>query len=160
MEAIAVDVTNEINRIGIEIDAIKRKLARLESEKDPENIDSHMTAIAAILQSIYNGYERVLEMLVKAIDGDLPVARDYHTVLLRRASSPLPDVRPSIISENTFDKLDGIRKYRHVFRKIYHYQLKAGRVQELAEMGIQSYSMFRNDVNSFLRDFIGKGKIS
>lgn len=153
MEAIVVDVTNEIKRVGIEVDAIKRKLSRLKSEKDPENADSHLTAIAAIMQSIYNGYERILEMLVKAIDGDLPVARDYHSALLRRASAGVPDVRPPLISEKVFDILDDIRRYRHVFRKIYHYQLKPGRVQELADMGIRSYGIFKDDIERFLSGF-------
>lgn len=159
MEAIAVDVENEIKRVGIEVDAIKRKLSRLQSERDPENVDSHLTAIAAIMQSIYNGYERILEMLIKAIDGDLPVARDYHSALLRRASSSVPDVRLPIIDEKTFDILDDIRRYRHVFRKIYHYQLKPGRVQELAEMGIKSYSIFKDDVEGFISRFVSAKKI-
>lgn len=153
MEAIAVDVENEIRRIGIEIEAVGRKLKRLESEKDVENADSHLTAIAAILQSIYNGYERVLEMLIKAIDGDLPAARDYHSAILRRAVSPIAGIRPSIINQTTFDILDDIRKYRHVFRKVYHYQLKPDRIQHLAGMGISAYGAFKADIEEFLKKY-------
>lgn len=154
MEAITVDVENEIRRIGIEIEAVGRKIKRLESENDSENRDSHLTAIAAILQSIYNGYERVLEILIKAIDGDLPTARDYHIALLRRAVSPIADIRPSILNQKTFEILDDIRKYRHVFRNIYHYQLKPGKVRLLAEMGISAYNLFKIDIEEFLKKYM------
>lgn len=155
MEAIATDIKNELKRVGIEVDAVKRKLDRLKSEKDPENRDSHVTAVASILQSIYNGYEKILEMLIKAIDGELPAARDYHTALLKRASTPIPEIRPSIITEKTFNILDNIRRYRHVFRRIYHYQLKADRIIEVAELCIKSYDVFGIEIDKFLKDFIG-----
>lgn len=154
MEAIANDINNELKRIAIEVDAIARKCARLDAEKDHENIDSHLTAIASIIQSVYNGYERTLEMLIRTIDGELPAARDYHTALLRRASSEIPDVRPPIISEKTFQVLDDIRKYRHVFRKIYHYQLRPEKVKGFAGITINSFDMFKGDVNSFLKRFM------
>jgi hypothetical protein len=38
--------------IGKELDGVKRKLARLKTEKDRENIDSHNKAVAASLHSI------------------------------------------------------------------------------------------------------------
>lgn len=60
MEALIVDVENELKFISKEIDTLKRKRGRIENEKDAENIDSHIKAIALTLHSIYTGYEKIL----------------------------------------------------------------------------------------------------
>lgn len=60
MEALIVDVENELKFISKEIDTLKRKRERIENEKDAENIDSHIKAIALTLHSIYTGYEKIL----------------------------------------------------------------------------------------------------
>jgi len=60
VEALIVDVENELKFISKEIDTLKRKRGRIENEKDAENIDSHIKAIALTLHSIYTGYEKIL----------------------------------------------------------------------------------------------------
>jgi hypothetical protein len=99
VEALIVDVENELKFIAREIEILKRKKERVETEREPENLDSHVKAIALTLHSIYTGYEKILEMLIKGIDGDAPTATDYHTALLKRATYTIPGVRPEIISE-------------------------------------------------------------
>jgi len=74
MEALIVDIENELRFISKEIDALKRKKEKLHAERDSENIDSHIKAIALTLHSIYTGYEKMLEMIIKGIDGDVPTA--------------------------------------------------------------------------------------
>ena len=93
-----VDIENELKFISKEIETLRRKKERIKSEKDPENIDSHNKAIALTLHSIYTGYEKILEILVKGIDGDVPTAFGYHAALLKRATYSIPNVRPEIIS--------------------------------------------------------------
>jgi len=55
MEALIVDIDADLEIIRKESDSIKRKLIRLKTEKDHENIDSHIKAIAGSLHSIYTG---------------------------------------------------------------------------------------------------------
>ncbi|MEW6680735.1 MAG: hypothetical protein AB1297_06960 [bacterium] len=121
MEALIVDVENELKFIHREIEILKRKKMRLDSEKDNENIDSHIKAIALTLHSIYSGYEKVLEILIKGIDGDLPMAKEYHSALLKRASCEIPGIRPLIILEETWELLNALRLYRHKLRRVYTY---------------------------------------
>jgi len=104
-----------------EIEILKRKKQRLEEEKDAENRDSHIKAIALTLHSIYTGYEKILEILIKGIDGDLPSSMDFHTALIKRASYEIPEVRPRIISEETLHAFNILRGYRHRLRRIYTY---------------------------------------
>jgi hypothetical protein len=57
MEALIADIDADMSLIKKETESIKRKLSRLKKDKDPENIDSHIKAIAGSLHSIYSGYE-------------------------------------------------------------------------------------------------------
>lgn len=145
MEALIVDVENEIKFIYREIEILKRKKERIETEKDPENLDSHVKAIALTLHSIYTGYEKILEMLVKGIDGDIPTATDYHTALLKRATYTIPNVRPEIISEETFNLLNALRAYRHKLRRIYTYFISPTKIIHLTDVAIKSFDMFKGD---------------
>lgn len=145
MEALIVDVENEIRFISKEIDALKRKKEKLRAERDPENIDSHIKAIALTLHSIYTGYEKILEMIIKGIDGDVPTALDYHTALLKRASYSIPHVRPEIISEETFSSLNILRAYRHKLRRIYTYLISPEKVVRLTETALKSFDLFYKD---------------
>jgi hypothetical protein len=145
VEALIVDVENEIKFIYREIEILKRKKERIETEKDPENLDSHVKAIALTLHSIYTGYEKILEMLVKGIDGDIPTATDYHTALLKRATYTIPNVRPEIISEETFNLLNALRAYRHKLRRIYTYFISPTKIIHLTDVAIKSFDMFKGD---------------
>ena len=154
MEALIVDVENELKFISREIETLKRKRERLKNERDTENIDSHIKAIALTLHSIYTGYEKVVEILIKGIDGDLPTAIDYHTALLKRATYEIPEVRPPIISEETFNLLNVLRAYRHKLRRTYTYLISPHKVIDLTEMAVKSWEVLNKDWESFKKYFL------
>ena len=145
MEALIVDVENELDFISREIETLKKKKAKIRTEKDPDNLDSHVKAIALMLHSIYSGYEKVLEILIKGIDGDTPAATDYHTALLKRATYEIPNVRPRIISEESFQLLNTLRAYRHKLRRIYTYLISPPKILNLTDAAIHSYDLFKSD---------------
>jgi hypothetical protein len=149
VEALIADIDADMSLLKKETESIKRKLQRLKQEKDPENIDSHIKAIAGSLHSIYSGYENIIERIIRAIDGDVPTGRDYHLILLKRAMNPIENVRPQIISTETFRLMDELRTYRHKFRNIYLYLLSAKRITELANTGVDSLLQFEKDINTF-----------
>jgi len=145
MEALIADITY----LQKEKNSIMRKLKRLETEKDYENIDSHIKAIAGSLHSIYTGCENILERIIRTIDGDIPLGKDYHNLLLRRAITEIEGVRPPIITIEIFTKLDEMRAYRHKFRNIYLYLIAPARIIELANEGIALVEKFNTEINEF-----------
>lgn len=153
MEPLIVDVENEIKFISREIEILKRKKRRIEEEKDSENIDSHIKAIALTMQSIYSGYEKIIEMLVKGLDGDVPAVIEYHSALLKRATYEIPDIRPPIISEGTFILLNALRAYRHKLRRIYTYLISHKKILHMTEDTIKSFDLFERDWGIF-KEFI------
>ncbi|GAB4221042.1 MAG: hypothetical protein Kow00102_13140 [Spirochaetota bacterium] len=149
MEALIADIKADITYLQKEKNSIMRKLKRLETEKDYENIDSHIKAIAGSLHSIYTGCENILERIIRTIDGDIPLGKDYHSLLLRRAITEIEGVRPPIITIEIFTKLDEMRAYRHKFRNIYLYLIAPARIIELANEGIALVEKFNTEINEF-----------
>jgi len=48
MEALIADIDADMKLLKREIESVKRKLGRLKTEKDRENIDSHHKAVALL----------------------------------------------------------------------------------------------------------------
>lgn len=88
-------------------------------------------------------------MLIKGIDGDIPTALDYHTALLKRATYEIPNVRPRILSEETFNLLNMLRAYRHRLRRIYTYLIIPNQVLYLSDIAIKSFDLIRRDWEIF-----------
>lgn len=158
MEALIADIDSDMRLIGKELDSVKRKLDRLKTEKDSENIDSHNKAVAASLHSVYSGYENVLERIIRAVDGDMPLGTQFHLMLLKRARTEIEGVRPAILSAEAYTLIDELRTYRHKFRNIYLYLLSAKRIADLAQIGIKSFEAFERDINAFKRYLLSKSK--
>jgi hypothetical protein len=81
-------------------------------------------------------------MLIKGVNGDLPTAVDYHTALLKRATYKIPKVKPSLISEETFNILNILRAYRHRLRRIYTYLISFDKIIGLTETAFKSWKLF------------------
>lgn len=90
------------------------------------------SAVSLNLHSFYTGVERILEVIARNIDYWKPTGDQWHRRLLQQMSITIPGVRPQVISQSTYIKLDEFRRFRHVVRSIYAYRLEVNRVIELA----------------------------
>jgi hypothetical protein len=149
MLAIFLDVKNEILDISREFEVMQRKVQRFESAEDIEDKDSHTRAIAGCTHGIYSGMERILKHLVNHIDGVLPTGDDWRIQLLRRAKYTNEGVWPAIISETTFQSLDTLRGFRHVFRGTYHTNLIPELIMERVNETLKAYPGFIDDIKHF-----------
>ncbi len=149
MLAIFLDVQNEMLESTREFEVMQRKVQRYESAEDTEDKDSHVRASAGCVHGIYSGMEKILKDLINHIDGVLPTGDDWHIQLLRRAKYANEGVRPAIISEATFQSLDTLRGFRHVFRGRYHTNLIPDIIMERANEIFKAYPGFIDDIKHF-----------
>lgn len=151
MLAIFLDVENELRSIADEYAAMQRKLKRFEETADAEDKDSHMRAIAGCIHGIYTGMEKILKDLVKYFDAEIPAGEDWHTQLLLRAKYPNKGARTAILSPDTFQKMNVLRGFRHVFRGGYHTNLIVELVMQRVHEALAVFPLFAEDVRRFLR---------
>lgn len=100
--ALKVDVDNEFSSVLSEASLLARSLIVVET-RDPEEeaIAWVLSAgMAAAIEKIYSGCERIMQMLAKGVDGEaVDHADGWHGALLKRMANPFPDVRGPILSK-------------------------------------------------------------
>ena len=91
-----------------------------------------ISGLALHLHSFYTGAERIFYDIARDIDGEVPTKANWHQQLLEQMSVEIPGFRPAVLVEQTRLDIDEFRRFRHVVRSRYAYQLAPERVQALA----------------------------
>lgn len=79
-----------------------------------EEQDIYLDSVALNLHSFYSGSERLLKLIARHVDNNLPDSIMWHRDLLQQMASDLPNVRPAVISQSNLTSLDEFRRFRHV----------------------------------------------
>jgi hypothetical protein len=80
-------------------------------------------SVALDLLNFYSGIERVFEIIAKSLDGKMPKNGEWHRKLMDQMASEIKTIRPALLSPETQTILDEFRKFRHLARTIYSFQL-------------------------------------
>ncbi len=159
-----VDIENEFSEIGVEVDHLSARLARLNQHQAPADMQDKWEATvicASAAEKIYTGCERVMARLATEVDGTQVAHADgWHMALLRRMARPFPGVRGPIISGECYSVLDRLRAFRHRERNTYGINLDFGIVVERAAEAVAGFELFRAQVRAFFerRDDDTEGK--
>ena len=132
--------SRDIARIG------ERIQSRLETfAQSPEGVDS----MGYQLHNLYGACEQLFEVITRFFENRVDEGR-YHADLLRRMQLDLQGIRPALLSEETADALDELRRFRRLFRHAYTANLDAGRVAGLAAGAARVRGDFEADLERFL----------
>jgi hypothetical protein len=96
------------------------------------NQDLFVDSAALNLHDCYSGFERLFEQIASTVDQSVPSTRDWHRDLLQQMTVEVPGVRPQGISAETATVLDEYRRFRHVVRNVYAFELDPERIEQLA----------------------------
>lgn len=121
--------------------------------EDEDIREAVVAAIALTMQSFYAGTERIFYEIAKVVDQDVPASADWHRQLLEQMCVTIPTVRPAVIAEATLVDLDELRRFRHVVRSNYAYNLQSERVLQLTETLFACEQNLTQDIQKFI-DFI------
>jgi hypothetical protein len=114
---------------------------------------SLVSGLTLYLENLYMGVERVLSLIAQEVDKIVPSGGSWHLQLLQQMVIEVPSVRPAVISQETYEKLNEFRGFRHVARNLYAYDLEPGRVIELAKKLNQCHESFITDMESFTNSY-------
>lgn len=111
--------------------------------------DDYIDGIALHLQSFYTTTEKMLEGIATTFTEKLPVNANSLQNLLMQMSVPIPSIRPAVISQETRQKLDEYRGFRHAVRNVYTLNLRPSRVRELVGTLRDCYESLADDLEKF-----------
>jgi uncharacterized protein YutE (UPF0331/DUF86 family) len=111
--------------------------------------DDYIDGVALHLQGFYTTVEQMLEAIAAAFGERLPAGANVPQNLLLQMSISIPNLRPAVISQETRQKLDEYRGFRHVVRNVYTLNLRPSRVRELVGALRDCYESLADDPRKF-----------
>jgi hypothetical protein len=144
-------LNHELEAMTRSIERIQQFLTQFQQETNPIYQEAFTSAIAFNLHSFYTGVERIFEAIAKQIDQYQPSGSNWHKQLLNQMLMEVPEIRPAVISSTIYDTLDELRRFRHVVRKIYAYEVDPDLMISLAEKTIKNFPDFQRDIRHFLQ---------
>jgi hypothetical protein len=105
------------------------------------------------LHGFYAGLERLLEIIAEGVDQAKPAGAHWHDDLLRQMAAEIPGVRPPVLSQETRERLDRYRGFRHVVRNVYTYNLDPEQVGVLVKQSAPTMAHVSQELAAFA-DFL------
>ena len=115
--------------------------------------DYYVDATALNLHGFYAGLERLLEIIAEGVDQAKPAGAHWHDDLLRQMGAEVPGVRPPVLSQETRERLDRYRGFRHVVRNVYTYNLDPEQVGVLVKQLAPTMARVSQELAAFA-DFL------
>jgi predicted nucleotidyltransferase len=139
-------VEDELAALGQIVQAMQEGMSSLDIA--PSQFAMH--ALASYLHQFYTGCERIFERIALAVDGSLPGGAYSHANLLAQMARELPGIRPAVLNEALWLRLQDYLAFRHFFRHAYGYTLEWAKLRPL----VAGMSTMLVDVQKQLRAFL------
>jgi hypothetical protein len=115
--------------------------------------DYYVDATALNLHGFYAGLERLLEIIAEGVDQAKPAGAHWHDDSLRQMAAEVPGVRPPVLSQETRQRLDRYRGFRHVVRNVYTYNLDPEQIGMLVKQLAPTMARVSQELAAFA-DFL------
>ena len=74
----------------------------------------------------------------------------WHRLLLQRMTIIVPEVRPAVLSSETYTLLNALRGFRHFFRHAYGANIEYEQLKSNLDKALNVFSKLESDLNQFL----------
>lgn len=101
------------------------------------------------LHNLYCAYEDLFKIVSAFWENNIGNDGAFHRSLIRRMLLTIEGVRPALLSEKSYQHLDELRGFRHVFRHAYSYGLDDERVIYLLNKVLKEQTKVLGDLNAF-----------
>lgn len=91
----------------------------------------YLESVALNLHGFYSGLERLFELIARHVDRIVPAGEGWHHDLLQRMANEVTETRPAVISPESASMLDELRRFRHLVRHVYAFNLSSERMEPL-----------------------------
>jgi hypothetical protein len=141
-------------RIRGEITDLERLVQRIQHawshvQELSDEQDTYMDSVALNLHGFYSGLERLFELIARHVDRDLPTGKIWHRQLIQQMARDLTEVRPAVIGAESAVALDEFRRFRHLVRNIYTFNLDPDKMASLVTVLPDLFSQIKAELLGF-----------
>ena len=153
MNGIYRTIAGRIRAESQELARVVERTDRIWQQALTSSDDYYVDATALNLHGFYAGLERLLEIIADGVDQAKPGGAHWHDELLRQMAAEIPGVRPPVLSQETRDRLDRYRGFRHVVRNVYTYNLDPEQIGVLVKQLAPTMARVAHELTAFA-DFL------
>jgi len=102
------------------------------------------------LHNLYCAFEDLFKIVADYFENTIEDRVKYHSELLRRMSIHIEGIRPSLLTDEAFGLLDGLRGFRHFFRHAYGYEIDPRKVKIVLEDALRLKGLYKDLVANFI----------
>lgn len=153
-----VDRSELIQRISDERSKIEGTLKKIEERLKKiktapvEYREEIETTIAKNLVDCYRGMENIFRRIALDVDLHMPDGSRWHKELLTQMAEPQVEQRPAVISQETFEILEELLAFRHVFNNIYGEELVYEQTERNAKQIGKLFNSLSTELDVFIAD--------
>ena len=147
------ELSGLIERIRQELEELQLVLGRVNEGWERarrSNDDYYLDGVALNLHGFYLGFERIFARIAESVDDKLPHGDEWHSLLLRQMREENPGIRPAVVSPETWEVLDDLRRFRHVVRNVYTHHLDPERLTKLVKSSSRMFAQFNAEITAFI----------
>ena len=130
------EITVFLAEFDFQIKQILKIYSIIEEKKvvfDKEPVASEMVESTGYwLHNLYSAFEDLFKMTAGFWENNVNIDGDFHVNLLKRMLVYIEQVRPALISEESYQFYNELRGFRHVFRHAYSFGMDDERVSIFA----------------------------
>ena len=136
--------------IGADLQAIEQIYATLARQGDAIASDEQAIVVGYYLHNLYNAFESIFQSIAEAFENDIADKSRWHSLLLRRMTLDIEGIRPRLLSDEAYQCLDELRRFRHLFRSMYASSLDVERLKLVLNKARRLETLYRTDIDRFL----------
>ena len=123
--------------------------------------EEQLIAVAYYLHNLYCAFESIFQRVAHVFGNQIPDRAGWHADLLRRMALDIEGLRPRLLSEQAYDSLDELRRFRHLFRSAYRLRLDVERLALVHKRSKILEQIYPTDIDRFLAflDSLLQGKV-
>ena len=141
-------ISDERNKIEETIGKIAERLEKIKTAP-AEYREEIETTIAKNLVDCYRGMENIFKRIALDVDLRMPDGSRWHKELLTQMAEPQAERQP-VISQETFEILEELLEFRHVFNNIYGEELVYKQTERNAKQIDKLFNSFSKELDTFI----------
>lgn len=136
--------------IRADLKAIEEAYGALNSTGQRVAEPERSIVVGYYLHVLYGLFESLFARIAIAFGNQITNKTQWHAQLLRRMSLNVEGVRPRVIGDETYECLDELRRFRHLFRSAYVLHFDPERLEFVLKHARRLEGLYRRDLEEFL----------